>query len=101
VCLCESPRFDVDGYGRCFFPDAAGFRVGVLDTGGNLLKWFGSYGNVDSAGPKSRVPTPEIAFHWPYSICVDDRVVYVGDRLNRRVTAVKLEYAAEETVPVR
>jgi len=100
VCLCESPRFDVDGYGRCFFPDAAGFRVGVLDTGGNLLKWFGSYGNADSAGPGSRVPTPGIAFYWPYSICVDDRVVYVGDRINRRVTVVKLDYATEETVGV-
>jgi DNA-binding beta-propeller fold protein YncE len=101
VCLCESPRFDVDGYGRCFFPDAAGFRVGVLDTGGTLLKWFGSYGNVDSAGPDSKVPTPEIAFHWPYSICADDRVVYIGDRLNRRVTVVKLNYAAEETVAIK
>ncbi|MHC4916564.1 MAG: hypothetical protein ACYTGB_13840, partial [Planctomycetota bacterium] len=100
VCPCESPRFEVDGYGRCFFTDAACFRVGVLDTGGNLITWFGSYGNVDSAGPESAVPEPPIAFHWPYAVCTEDRAVYVGDRLNRRVTAVKLTYAAEETVKI-
>ncbi len=32
ICQCESARFDVDGYGRSFFPDAARFRIGVLDT---------------------------------------------------------------------
>jgi NHL repeat-containing protein len=101
ACLCESPRFDVDGYGRSFFPDAGRFRCGVLDTAGNLIAWFGAYGNQDSAGPDSKVATPAIGFYWPYHICVDDGMVYVADRLNRRVVAVKLTYAAQETCPIR
>lgn len=91
--MCESPRFDVDGYGRCFFPDAARFRCGVLDANGNLIVWFGDYGNADSAGPGSAVPSPAIPFCWPYTIeAGDDGMVYVGDRMNRRVVAVRLSH---------
>jgi len=98
ICLCESPRFDVDGFGRSFYPDAGRFRVGVLDTGGNQIGSFGAYGNQDSAGPKSAVPVPEIPLCWPQAVAVSDEAAYVGDRLNRRVVRVKLAYAAEETV---
>ncbi len=100
-CGCESPRFDVDGFGRSFFPDACRFRCGVIDTGGNEICWFGSYGNVDSAGPKSSVPAPEIPLLWPYCVAVGNSRVYVGDRLNRRVVAVRIGYAADETVGVQ
>ncbi|MHC4914980.1 MAG: SMP-30/gluconolactonase/LRE family protein [Planctomycetota bacterium] len=100
-CGCESPRFDVDGFGRSFFPDACRFRCGVIDTAGNEICWFGSYGNIDSAGPKSSVPVPEIPMLWPYCLAVSSTHVYVGDRLNRRVVAVKMDYAAEETVALR
>jgi len=95
ICLCESPRFDVDGVGRSFFPDAGRFRVGVIDTGGNEVCWFGSYGNQDSAGPKSAVPVPDIPLCWPHAVAVGDEAVYVGDRLNRRVVRVALNYQAE------
>lgn len=100
ICNCESPRFDVDGYGRTFFSDAARFRVGVLDTGGNLIAWFGSYGNADSAGPGSKVPEPAIPLYWPYNVSVDDDHAYVGDRLNRRVVRVRLSHAATETLDI-
>jgi hypothetical protein len=97
VCFCESPRFDVDRFARVFFPDAARFRVGVLDTAGNELCFFGAYGNADSAGPKSAIPAPAIPLFWPYLVEADDGLVYVGDRLNRRVVAVRLAHAAEAT----
>jgi hypothetical protein len=100
ICLCESPRFDVDGFGRSFYPDAGRFRVGVLDTGGNEICTFGTYGNVDSAGQGSAVPVPDIPFHWPQAVAVGPDMVYVGDRLNHRVVCVKLGYAAEEVCPV-
>lgn len=100
VCLCESPRFDVDGFGRSFFPDACRFRVGVIDTAGNEICWFGSYGNQDSAGPGSAVAVPEIPLWWPYAVAVGDDAVYIGDRLNRRVLRVKLAYQAEATCPL-
>ena len=70
TCLCEAAQFDVDEYGRSFFPDAARFRVGMLDTGGNPIAWFGAYGNVDSAGPESRLPTPALPLLWPENIAV-------------------------------
>jgi len=95
VCLCESPRFDVDGFGRSFFPDVCRFRIGVIDTAGNKICWFGSYGNQDSAGPNSAIPVPEIPLCWPHAVAVGDDAVYVGDRLNRRVVRVKLRYAVE------
>ncbi len=97
-CSCHSSRFDVDGFGRVFFPDAGRFRVWVIDTNANQICWLGSYGNVDSAGPKGKIPEPAIPFAWPQAVAVDNgKTVYVGDRLNRRVVKVKLNYAAEET----
>jgi hypothetical protein len=124
ICLCESPRFDVDGFGRSFYPDAGRFRVGVLDTGGNAVCTFGTYGNQDSplrnadlgvrngtasgrgpaAGtPQSAVRNPqlEIPLCWPHAVAVGDEAVYVGDRLNRRVVRVKIGYAAEATVGIQ
>ena len=100
VCLCESPCIDVDGFGRSFFPDAGRSRVGVADTAGNELCWFGAYGNADSAGPGSAVPTPAIPFCWPQAVAVDDHAAYVGDRLNRRIVRVKLGYRAEAIAPL-
>ena len=100
ICQCESPRFDVDGFGRSFYPDAGRFRVGVLDTNGNELCAFGSYGNQDSAGAGSPVPVPEIPLCWVQAVAVGDEAAYVGDRLNRRVVRVKLGYAESAVVPV-
>jgi len=99
-CMCAAPCFDVDGFGRSFFPDAGRFRCGVLDTAGNLICTFGSYGNQDSRGPGSAVPVPDIPFCWPQAVAVSDEAAYVGDRLNRRVVRVKLAYEKEETVTV-
>ncbi|MDD4889980.1 MAG: hypothetical protein PHU85_08610 [Phycisphaerae bacterium] len=93
ACRCELSGLDVDGFGRSFFCDAGRFRVGAIDTAGNEVCWIGSYGNQDSAGPA-------IAFAWPQALAVDDKSVYVGDRLNRRIVRVKLGYAAVETMAV-
>jgi len=93
-CDCEAAQFDVDGFGRSFYPDAGRFRVGMLDTAGNDLGTFGGYGNQDEQGKDSRIP-----MYWPYCIAVDNNdTVYVGDRLNRRVIVVKLTHQVEETV---
>jgi NHL repeat len=89
-CSCEGMRFDVDGFGRTFAPDAARFRVVVLDTAGNLICTFGSYANQDSAGPKSTLPEPTIPFAFPLAVGVSDRAAYVSDILSRRLVRVKL-----------
>jgi hypothetical protein len=90
---CELPGLDVDDYGRTFFCDAGRFRVGILDTAGNELGSFGSYGNQDSVGPA-------IAFAWPQAVAVDDHAAYVADRLNRRIVRVRLGHAAEDECEV-
>lgn len=101
ICLCESPRFDVDGFGRSFYPDACLFRIGVLDTAGHEISTFGSYGNQDSAGPGSLVPRPDVPLHWPYAVAVGDEAIYVGDRLNCRVLRLAIRYDAESTQAIK
>jgi hypothetical protein len=123
-CNCENVTFDVDPFGRVFFPDPELFRVRVIDTGGNALTHFGSYGNAESMGPdspvidpqtkklrprkaddpkdlKSPFAEPEIAFAWPVGVGVTDKYIYAGDSLNRRLLRLKMTYAAEETCEIK
>ena len=95
-CACRSPRFELDEYGRLYVADVVTFCVRVYDAEGNLIRTIGSYGNPDTSGPESLVPTPEIGFGWPISACVSERNLYVSDVVNRRVTRVDLTYSAEE-----
>ncbi len=99
-CSCEGMRFDVDGFGRTFSPDAARFRVVVLDTAGNLICTFGSYGNQDSGGPKSALPEPAIPFAFPLAVGVSDRAAYVSDILSRRILRVKLTCTARSEIKI-
>ena len=75
-------------------PDVFRFSVRVLDAAGNEITHFGAYGNMDSRGAGSLVPTPKIPFGWPISVeCAGGRV-YVADLVNRRVVSVRFEHAA-------
>jgi hypothetical protein len=100
-CACRTPRFELDDYGRLYLPDAISFRVRIYDAAGNPIRTIGSYGNFDSNGAKSLIPKPEIAFGAPLSVAWNERDLYVSDMVNRRMVAVKLSYAAEETVAIR
>jgi hypothetical protein len=123
TCHCVYSDFDADDFGRVFHPDQGRFRVVVLDTNGNEILHFGSYGNQNYCGPDSYVldpkeryyrprrpddpkdlespfAQPEIAFGWMTGLAVTDRYAYVADTLNNRVLRAKLDYAAEETVAV-
>jgi hypothetical protein len=123
-CNCTPNDFDVDDFGRVFYPDQGHFRIVVLDTGGNELRRFGEYGNQDCWGPGSYVldpedgyfrprkaddpkdllspfAEPEIPLGWVVGVAVTDRYAYVADALNRRVLRVKLGYAASETAAVQ
>jgi outer membrane protein assembly factor BamB len=92
-CMCEGSGFDVDPYGRVFFPNLGQFRVEVIDTNNNPITAFGRYGNEDSAG--ARIPLA-----WPTYVAVSDRAAYVADTVNRRVVRVKLDYGADEACEV-
>jgi hypothetical protein len=96
-CMCEGSGFDVDPFGRVFFPNAGQFRIEVVDTNNNPITTFGKYGNEDSGGSDARVKKPDIPFAWPNYVAVSDLHAYVSDTVNRRVVRVKLGYAAEAT----
>ena len=116
-------NFDVDEFGRVFFPDTYLFQTRVIDTAGNALTAIGGYGNAESMGPDSPVidpktgklrpraasdpadlnspfAEPDIALAWLVGVGVTDKYAYFGDSMNRRLLRAKLVYAAEETVAV-
>jgi hypothetical protein len=122
-CTCENVNFEVDEFGRVFFPDSPLFQVRVIDTAGNPITKFGGYGDANCMGPESSVvdpktnrvrprraddpkdmkspfAEPELGFSWLVGVGVTDRYAYLGDSLNQRLLRAKLVYAAEETVAV-
>ncbi len=101
TCMCEGGGFDVDPFGRVFYPNLAQFRVEVLDTNGNPITTFGKYGNQDSRGKGSAVPTPDIPLAWPVTVAVSDRYAYVADTLSRRVARVRLGWGLEQICDVK
>jgi hypothetical protein len=122
-CHCTASEFDVDDFGRTFYPNQGLFRVEVLDTAGNLILHAGGYGNQDCCGPdsyvvdpagkflrprraddpkelKSPFAEPELAFNWFTGLAVTDRYLYVADGNNRRVLRGKLGYVCEESAEI-
>ena len=122
-CHCTACDFDVDDFGRTFYPNQGLYRIEVLDTNGNKVLTVGGYGNQDYCGPDSYVidpvskslrprkpddpkglvspfAQPELAFNWFVGLAVTDRYLYVADGINRRVLRGQLDYAASETVAV-
>jgi hypothetical protein len=95
-CNCLASYFDTDYYGRSFYPDAGRSRVGVLDTNGNVICHFGSYGNRDAKGKGQYVPLA-----MGLAVAASDKYVYVGDLANHHLVRAKLTYAAEETCAVK
>jgi hypothetical protein len=100
-CMCEGSGFDVDPFGRVFFPNLGQFRVEVIDTNNNPITTFGKYGNEDSGGPNAKVKKPDIPLAWPSYVAVSDRYAYVADTVNRRVVRVKLGASADDTCLVQ
>ncbi len=85
ACNCTRPRFELDGYGRLYIPNAITYKVTVVDNSGNEIVRFGGYGNFDAQGPKSAEPKPEIPLGWPVAVGASDKHIYVGDTLNHRI----------------
>jgi hypothetical protein len=97
---CECPRTDIDAdeYGRIYIPDVCTSSVQILDSAGNFIMRFGSYGNWEAQGPNSAVPTPAIPLRYPSDVAVVDRFIAVSDSYNRRVLELCISYASEETI---
>lgn len=91
-CMCEGSGFDVDPFGRVFYPNLGQFRVEVVDTNNNPITTFGKYGNEDAPAKGVSIPLA-----WPTYVAASDRYVYIADTVNRRVVRAKLTYATEAT----
>jgi hypothetical protein len=100
-CVCQTPRFDVDEFGRVYIPNALNCSVTVADDAGNEIAQFGGYGNFDSQGPQSAVPRPPIPLAYPVAVQVSERHIYVADSANRRVVRVDVRWKAEATCAVK
>ncbi|HOX05273.1 MAG TPA: hypothetical protein PK280_02635 [Planctomycetota bacterium] len=101
TCMCEGGGFDVDAYGRVFFPNLGLFRAEVLDTAGNPIATFGKYGNQDDGAKGSGAKKPEVPLAWPLTVAVSETHAYVADTVSRRVARVKLAFAAEELAEIK
>ena len=95
MCNCENASFDVDPFGRVFYPNLGRFRIEMIDTENNWLGTFGRYGNQDDKAKGEDVPMA-----WPSYTVVSDKYLYVSDLVNLRIVRVKLGYETEETVDV-
>jgi len=110
-CVCRSPRFDVDRYGRLYVPNAFTQSVRVFDNAGNLICEIGRYGNFDSryvnpnlpAGRAGRptVAAPGIPLAWPTAAGVSEGHLYVCDAYNHRAVRAKLTYAAAKVATAK
>ena len=98
-CIVRGPRFDVDGFGRIYYPTNITPRVMVMDNAGNEILHFGTYGNRDSMGGLAGdlVPTKDIPLAFPNSVVATDNYIYVADMVNHRLLRIKKKFQAEAT----
>jgi len=103
-CVCRTPRFDLDRYGRLALPNAVTNSVWVYDNAGNRIAEIGRYGNFDSqyvppGSPdgKPLVAVPQIPLAWPTGAGFGPRSIYINDTYSRRVVRADLTWQAEAT----
>jgi len=101
TCSCEGGGFDVDMFGRVFYPNTGQFRVEIIDANNNMIGTFGKYGNQDSGGTDALVKKPAIPLAWALTVATSDTHAYVADTINRRIVKVRLGYAVEETAEIK
>jgi hypothetical protein len=102
-CACWFARFKLDYFARSFAPEPMQYSVAVLDSNGNLITRIGRYGNVDSAGPKSKEPLggDEVGlFHPCFVGALTDKKIFISDIGNERIVSVKLGYNTEKILPI-
>ena len=99
----RTPRFGVDGWGRIYYPNGLGHKVGVIDNEGNEILRFGTYGNRDSMGglEGDLVPTKGIPLACPNSVDATDDYIYVGDIVNIRLLRLAKQFTAVEAVEIK
>jgi hypothetical protein len=102
-CSCPSSRFYLDWYKRTFVPESYRHSVGILDANGNLIMHLGKSANFDSAPGGKNGAKPggtDIGFTAPRYISGTDNYLVMPD-WGEKITVLKLDYHAEEIVPVK
>jgi len=104
-CVCRTPRFDLDRWGRLLLPNALDNSVRLVDNAGNVIREFGSYGNFDSQlippdeasneAAKPKVTVPELPLGWPTGAAFGSDCLYVLDTYHRRILRADLAWDAE------
>jgi hypothetical protein len=97
-CVCRSPRFDLDRFGRLYLPNAITNSVRIVDNAGNEVLEFGRYGNFDDAS--STPGSATVPLGWPTAAGVTKDAIYVCDTLNRRAVRVEHRFAVESVVEI-
>ncbi|MBL8025806.1 MAG: hypothetical protein JNL74_05315 [Fibrobacteres bacterium] len=97
ACVCRTPRFDLDEYGRIIAPHTVVGRVTLADNAGNEILSFGEYGNADSKGVGSAIPGPSIPLAWPAGVAASEDYIYVTDLVNARLVRVRKLFKLDNT----
>jgi DNA-binding beta-propeller fold protein YncE len=109
-CACWFSRFKLDYFARSIAPEPYQYRVAVVDSAGNLILQIGDYGNVedgkpliaDGGPPNTRsIGGDEVSLmHACFVGTHTDRRIFISDLGNQRIVSVKLDYHAEQRIPL-
>ena len=102
-CSCPRQHLGLDWYKRSYVPEGYRRSIGILDTAGNLIMHLGRYGNFDDApgGPSgAKAGGEDIGMMLVRFVSATDNFLVYGD-WDEKLVALKLDYHAEETAPVR
>jgi hypothetical protein len=98
-CLCQVSRFDVDGFGRVFLPDAFKISLVAVDNNRNRIFIYGHkefWADNDAQIRSGQVRLPA----WPHAVEVTDRRVYVADQFHNQIMVYRLEADAVESLDI-
>ena len=92
-CHCVAPRHHQTLDEKGYLYAAGKYSVQVIDCAtGKLVGQFGSYGNMDCQGPRSKHPHPELPFGAISALSVWKDRLFAVDVLNRRIVKCRILY---------
>jgi len=100
-CVCGNSRISVDDFGRVYAPAAHRSTVRMIDTAGNEVLRIGRWGNMDSYGPQSPVPDPEIPLMFPSATALSKNALFITEWRHARILKVRLHYHQQGQAEVR
>ncbi|MFC1671700.1 hypothetical protein ACFL01_01060 [Planctomycetota bacterium] len=98
-CSCPTSRFHLDWYKRSWVPEAYRRSIGVVDTAGNLVMHVGRHGNRDDA-LAMKPGSEDVTLTFVRFVSGTDNYLCLEDN-GEGLTVLKLEYHAEEIVPIQ